>query len=203
MADLIYMAKTKWTALLDSIRAKGGTSALMTADQAKAAVEAIPTGGGGIEKAEGDFTIVSESGDNAPTLTHNLGTQKIAVLIYPKSKITANNGYHNFFAEVINVNALCDGQTWAFDWTSYNTHFSADETAVIPNVNLKIGTVHVSPWTTQSNWYSGGNPPTIANGVQNNEYRVVYTDNTVRVRGAGGGIIWASGTYHWIVWKLG
>lgn len=47
MADLIYMAKTKWTALLDSIRAKGGTSALMTADQAKAAVEAIPTGGGG------------------------------------------------------------------------------------------------------------------------------------------------------------
>ena len=46
MADLIYMAKTKWTALLDSIRAKGGTSALMTADQAKAAVDAIPTGGG-------------------------------------------------------------------------------------------------------------------------------------------------------------
>lgn len=45
MADLIYMAKSKWTALLDSIRAKSGTSALMTADQAKAAIDAIPSGG--------------------------------------------------------------------------------------------------------------------------------------------------------------
>lgn len=44
MADLIYMAKSKWAALLDSIRAKSGTSALMTADQAKAAVDAIQTG---------------------------------------------------------------------------------------------------------------------------------------------------------------
>lgn len=198
MADLIYMAKSKWRELLDTIRTKGGTSAPMTADQAIAAVEAIPSGGGGIEKAEGDFTIVSESGDNAPTLTHNLGTQKIAVLIYPKSKITANAGYHNFFAEVINVNALCDGQTWAFDWTSYNTHFSTDESVTLPSANLRIGTVHVSPWTTQSNWYSGGNPPTINNIVQNNRYGVAYTDNTVQVR-----TTWASGTYHWIVWKLG
>lgn len=46
MADLVYMARSAWTALLDSIRAKGGTSAPMTADQAKAAVEAIETGGG-------------------------------------------------------------------------------------------------------------------------------------------------------------
>lgn len=48
MADLIYMAKSKWTALLDAIRTKGGTSASMTVDQAKAAVDAIQTGGGGI-----------------------------------------------------------------------------------------------------------------------------------------------------------
>ena len=47
MADIVYMAKSAWTALLDAIRTKGGTSALMTAAQAKAAVEAIPTGGGG------------------------------------------------------------------------------------------------------------------------------------------------------------
>ena len=48
MADLIYMAKSKWTALLNAIRTKGGTSALMTVDQAKAAVDAIPSGGGGV-----------------------------------------------------------------------------------------------------------------------------------------------------------
>lgn len=47
MADLIYMAKSKWRELLDTIRTKGGTSASMTADQAIAAVEAIPSGGGG------------------------------------------------------------------------------------------------------------------------------------------------------------
>lgn len=45
MADLVYMARSAWTALLDSIRSKGGTSAPMTAAQAKAAVEAIETGG--------------------------------------------------------------------------------------------------------------------------------------------------------------
>lgn len=46
MADLIYMAKSKWRELLDTIRTKGGTSASMTADQAIAAVEAIHSGGG-------------------------------------------------------------------------------------------------------------------------------------------------------------
>lgn len=45
MADIIYMAKSKWLDLLDTIRTKGGTSAAMTADQAIAAVEAIETGG--------------------------------------------------------------------------------------------------------------------------------------------------------------
>lgn len=49
MADLIYMAKSKWRELLDTIRTKGGTSASMTADQAIAAVEAIETGGGGVD----------------------------------------------------------------------------------------------------------------------------------------------------------
>ncbi len=47
MAGPVYMARSVWTALLDSIRAKGGTSAPMTAAQAKAAVEAIETGDGG------------------------------------------------------------------------------------------------------------------------------------------------------------
>lgn len=44
MADIVYMAKTKWQALLNKIRAKGGTSSAMTVDQAITAVEAIPTG---------------------------------------------------------------------------------------------------------------------------------------------------------------
>jgi hypothetical protein len=63
MADLIYMAKTKWTALLDTIRSKGGTSTLMTADQAIAAVEAIETGGGGL-----DMDTFASTGFDAPVI---------------------------------------------------------------------------------------------------------------------------------------
>lgn len=40
------MPEEDWVDLLDAIREKGGTSALMTSAQAKAAVEAIETGGG-------------------------------------------------------------------------------------------------------------------------------------------------------------
>ena len=61
MADLVYMARSAWTALLDSIRSKGGTSALMAAAQAKAAVEAIETGGGGgnAQFESGTITVAS------------------------------------------------------------------------------------------------------------------------------------------------
>lgn len=52
MANLVYMAKSAWTGLLDSIRSKAGTQASMTVSQAQTAVENIPTGGGGGEIAE-------------------------------------------------------------------------------------------------------------------------------------------------------
>lgn len=42
--NIAYMAKSKWTALLDAIRTKGGTTASMTVDQAISAVENITTG---------------------------------------------------------------------------------------------------------------------------------------------------------------
>lgn len=50
--NIAYMAKSKWTALLDAIRTKGGTSASMTVDQAITAVENIPQGGGGGEELD-------------------------------------------------------------------------------------------------------------------------------------------------------
>lgn len=68
MADLVYMARSAWTALLDSIRAKGGTSAPMTADQAKAAVEAIETGGGG----EAEIAALIQR--TATTIENNVAT---------------------------------------------------------------------------------------------------------------------------------
>ena len=50
MANLVYMAKSAWTGLLDSIRAKAGTAASMTVSEATTAVQNIPTGGGGGEE---------------------------------------------------------------------------------------------------------------------------------------------------------
>ena len=52
MANLVYMAKSAWTGLLDSIRAKAGTAASMTVSEATTAVQNIPTGGGGGEEYE-------------------------------------------------------------------------------------------------------------------------------------------------------
>lgn len=45
MADLIYMAKTVWQSLLDSIREKAGMTDTLTASEAKDAVDSIQTGG--------------------------------------------------------------------------------------------------------------------------------------------------------------
>lgn len=44
MADIIYMTKTKWEALLDSIRSKAGSSAQMTVDDAKTVVDNMSGG---------------------------------------------------------------------------------------------------------------------------------------------------------------
>ncbi len=52
MANLVYMAKSAWTGLLDAIRAKAGTAASMTVSEATTAVQNIPTGGGGGEDYE-------------------------------------------------------------------------------------------------------------------------------------------------------
>lgn len=45
MADIVYMSKKAWTALLDAIREKSGHSGTLTASGAKTAVDSIKTGG--------------------------------------------------------------------------------------------------------------------------------------------------------------
>lgn len=80
MADLIYMAKSKWRELLDTIRTKGGTSASMTADQAIAAVEAIPSGGGG--SWTDDITRISISlanGELPPDVTMDFPNATVGI----------------------------------------------------------------------------------------------------------------------------
>lgn len=201
-----YVDETKLNAAMayeaGKIREKLGSSAQLDYDFESGKgfgdyVEAIPSGGGAVISATGTFTMAADG--TPPILTHNLGTQKIAVVIYPISKVTASGGYKNFYCEYINTAAFFEGDTWTFDWTSYNSRFSGDETVTFPNDNLRVGVIHASPWTTQNNWYAAGNP------VQLNPVatRIAITDDTVQIKGAGYNLQWASGTYRWIVWKLG
>lgn len=52
MANIVYMARSAWTGLLDTIRSKAGITGSMTVSQAASAVESIETGGGGDEYKE-------------------------------------------------------------------------------------------------------------------------------------------------------
>ena len=45
MANIVYMARSAWTNLLDTIRSKASVSGTMTVSQATTAVENIPSGG--------------------------------------------------------------------------------------------------------------------------------------------------------------
>ena len=65
MANIVYMAKSAWTNLLDTIRSKASVSGTMTVSQATTAVENIQTGGGGGDLSFDDValrTIIKPSG---------------------------------------------------------------------------------------------------------------------------------------------
>ena len=163
----------------------------------RAMMQALAGSGGGVVSATGTFTM--ENDGTPPIIEHNLGTQKIAVVIYPISRVSASGGYHNFYVEYINTAALLDGETWTFDWTSYNSNFTGDEVVTLPHNDLRVGALHASPWKTQSSWAAAGNPPTLTPLST----RIAITDNTVQIKGGGGNLQWATGTFRWIVWKLG
>lgn len=68
MENIIYMTREAWVHLLDKIRAKAGTTDLMTPETAAAVVEAIQTGGGG---TGGGDTVGGEGGTFTLSATGN------------------------------------------------------------------------------------------------------------------------------------
>ena len=178
----------------DAIRAKTGGSADIPFDFANNkgfadAIAAIPSGGGGVRSAEGTFTLVSDS--SFPTITHNLGTVKIAGFVIPHYQIVAHSGYKNYFSFFVNWAAFIpDDETWVKDFTPYNSAKFPDpitvSTSTIRSRRKDYG--FASPWTTQSDQWAG----TYYVGT-------VFEDNTVRV---GTGTNWASGTYYYKVFAL-
>lgn len=78
MADIVYMSKKAWTALLDAIRAKSGHSGTLTASGAKSAVESIETGGGAQAY---DYPLAAlERTKSAPTIDPSV--TKIAASVF-------------------------------------------------------------------------------------------------------------------------
>lgn len=106
MANLVYMAKSAWTGLLDSIRAKAGTAASMTVSEATTAVQNIPTGGGGgedyeqlvmrtISAASGSMSKIGDyafaSCKNLKTASFPLATDIGSYAFYSCSRLTEVN----------------------------------------------------------------------------------------------------------------
>lgn len=191
-----YLASdTDLTSVADAIRAKGGTSAQLAFPAGFVqAIADIPSGGGGIRKATGSFTIIVDGNNNQPTIAHNLGTQKIAVVIYPVS-ISASTGYQMFYISFVNVPAVVDSGVWSLDFRSYNSAKIPDIVYVDPqnssdNSHLKTVAMQDSPWQTQNQWYSAANT--------SREYsNVELTNDTFRTK-----YRWATGSYKWVAFAL-
>lgn len=173
--------------IADAINAKTGGSSAMTPTEMVTAIENISSGG--VKSVEGTFTLASDS--SFPTITHNLGTVKIAGFVIPHYQIVAHSGYKNYLAYFINWTAFIpDGETWVKDFTPYNSTKFPDPITVNDSTirSLARDTGLSSPWTTQGNQWSGTYYPGL-----------VCTDTTVRV---GTGTTWASGTYYYKIFAL-
>lgn len=141
MADKVYVTKSKLTAVADAIRTKGGTSASLTLDQMPAAVNAIPSGGGGVNLAEliddsasGTFTI---SDNDATTVRKNFwrDCSRLEGISFPSVKTVKD--YAFWFASKLNsvyLPACEEIKTQAF----YGTHMANITLPAIKNIAYDV-----------------------------------------------------------------
>lgn len=155
-------------------------------------VEYVKPSGGGIRSVDGTVTLASSA--NFPTITHNLGTKKVAGFIIPHYEIVASAGYQEYLCYFINWTAfISDSETWVKDFTQYNsTRFPNPITVTNSEIKTRLtDRGYSSPWTSQSDQWAG----TYESGIG-------YTDNTVTFYMAGGNTYWSSGTYYYKVFAL-
>lgn len=181
----------KLSAIGDAIRSKTGSSELLTLDQMPQAIEGITTGGGS-KKAEGTFTLANDA--KPPVITHNLGTTKIAVIIYPIGTVTPHAGYRTYTLNFINLYPFIQGQVWTLDFTVYNSGKFPEPVLVDIDTEKasypRIATGQSSPWTTQNKITQGTFYGEILSGY-------TITDNTFYYNNQ-----FSSGTYKYVVWEL-
>lgn len=149
----------------------------------------VQSSGGGIQKAEGTATLSSDG--NFPTIVHNLGTKKVAVIIYPLSDVVPHGNYRSWTYECVNYPAILNGETFNLDFRQYNSSKFPDIVQVgIDENRFRIANGMSSPATSQTNWYQGS----FSSDVQST---VSFTDNSIDITGS-----FASATYKWIVYAL-
>lgn len=127
MADIVYMAKAKWTALLDAIRSKAGKTDTLTVDTAKTAVEGITVGGAYDISKE-----CIENINNYPTLVIEEGADSIRQYVFYQMTYLTNVKipdsveiiYNNAFQDCreLQLNKLPSSLTTIKDSAFYNCY---------------------------------------------------------------------------------
>ena len=110
------------TSVADAIRAKGGTSEQLAFPNGfVSAVEGIQSGGNK-SVARGSFTLASSTA-TYPEIVHNLGSQKIAVVIVPsrsESPVVSADRRATLYLMWVNLPAFVAPQD--FDFSAHNTN---------------------------------------------------------------------------------
>ena len=81
MANIVYMARSAWTGLLDTIRSKAGITGSMTVSQAASAVDSIETGGGGLEYETGIWTPTTSTNRGYISFENNHTSAPAAIFL--------------------------------------------------------------------------------------------------------------------------
>lgn len=147
--------------------------------------------------ANGTFTIAS-SVDYMPIVQHNLGTDKIAFVIYPDS-IVATVGYTTYFLSYFPWNYYMGNDVWQLDFSSYNSNFTGpiNVDSTERSIHMRSGDVHTSPWASQNTWYSATSYISALNDDD-----VIITNSTLRTTTTIASLRLAKGTYKWVAVAL-
>lgn len=146
---------------------------------------------GGVRKVEGTFTLAADGAP--PVLTHNFGTKKIALIIFPIGGVVAHAGYRNFCAEFINVPEFMEtGYKFSVDISNYNSNYPDPIISSVATNGLpKVANGNASPWTSQRDSLVNGT----FYGIGTSGYTI--TDDSIKATSQ-----FASGTYKYIIFAL-
>ena len=121
MANIVYMARSAWTGLLDTIRSKAKVSGTMTVSEATTAVENIPSGGGGgleLLKTESlghiEYTSTSAESLNISISVSGLTGFSLIIVLISRDDVPTGLNRHFATASYLNITSST-GQSPPFE----------------------------------------------------------------------------------------